>query len=584
MFRKLVSNLSFSPGISTHLAFYARRLRGEDLTRKLSMIFGIGILAFQFVAMVTPTESVNANGPNNVLLRGFSSKSDLINQLRMKDPEHASARALFDHLHIGEAQINAARDTYIPARGSSRLSFGRHRMAASDKAVTVDRTGNTFYARPLGSIATTAKAHVLEGTTADGKYFAVLFTCGNPVVTSLPTPPAPAPAPAPISKTPALQLTKATIPGTPAANSNVRPGDQIGYRIYFSNTGNGDAGNTFVEDSIPRYTEFVKGSIGSGGATRYDYTNTPYPGHGQEPHVYWNYANFQAGATHYYVDFSVKVSSSTPNGTQICNTAFIRGNGAAQKESNKICHKVAVSAAKPPETPPSTTPPPTTVAPTPAPEPAPTTPAPAPTTPPITTPIVSPNIQLSKTAVYLKRDGQTPDRVINANGTTAGPGDVIEYTLKVLNSGSGAQENQPINDDIHDILEYADISNAGGGTLAGGTISWGTAAIPANTTINKVFQVTVKTPIPATPRSGSDIYSYDLSMDNLFNNKVSIKVEAPTVAKQVETTAQQLPATGAETNIFVAFFVAALLIYFYSRNRQLIHETAILTVDHNPGV
>ncbi len=281
-----------------------------------------------------------------------------------------------------------------------------------------------------------------------------------------------------------------------------------------------------------------------------------------------------AGAKNYYVDFYVKVNSNVTNGQQICNTAFIRSVETPQVPSKeKICHTVQVNAAKPPETPQA--PPPVTIIPT-----TPTTP----TIPPVTTPVVSPNIQLAKSAVYLKRDGATPTQLTDANGTTANSGDVIEYTLKVLNSGNGDQAGQLIEDDIHDILEYADVTNFGGGTMAGGSISWGTATIPAHSTITKVFQVTVKTPIPPTPRSSSDGSSYDLTMTNIFTNSISVKVTPPTTAKQIEATTQTLPQTGAGTNLFIACFGAALLVFFYSRNRLLIKEVAILTVDHNPGV
>ncbi len=194
MFRKLVSNLSFSPGVTSQLGFYARRLRGEDLTRKLSMFFGVGLIAFQLLAVVNPATSVNADGPNDVFNGGFTTKEQLIQLL--DNPANIGARSLYDHLGIKAAQIRAASaPKYIPARGNQKLSFGRHRQAASDTALTVNLLGDTFYARPLSSVATTDNARVIEGTTERGTYFAVLLSCGNPLVDSLPpTQTAPPPA------------------------------------------------------------------------------------------------------------------------------------------------------------------------------------------------------------------------------------------------------------------------------------------------------------------------------------------------------------------------------------------------------
>ena len=39
MFKKIVSQLSFSPALVGQLGFYARRLRKEQFTRRLGMVF-----------------------------------------------------------------------------------------------------------------------------------------------------------------------------------------------------------------------------------------------------------------------------------------------------------------------------------------------------------------------------------------------------------------------------------------------------------------------------------------------------------------------------------------------------------------
>src|SRR5665213_1444537 len=126
MFKKLVSNLPFSPGVTGQLAFYARRLRKEDLTRKLSMVFGLAVLAFQLVAVVSPATSIDASGPNDVINGGFSTKAELISLLNQS--QYADAKALYARLGITEARINAAGSpTYVPAKGNHESSLGRHR-------------------------------------------------------------------------------------------------------------------------------------------------------------------------------------------------------------------------------------------------------------------------------------------------------------------------------------------------------------------------------------------------------------------------------------------------------------------------
>jgi hypothetical protein len=348
--------------------------------------------------------------------------------------------------------------------------------------------------------------------------------------------------------------------------------------MSFANTGNLSATNVFVEDSIPKGTSFV--SLGTGGADRTPpngQIDSVYPGHSQEIHSYWQYDRIPAATGGYYVDLTVKVNSGQKDGAQICNRVYIRSNETQQTWSpEKICHIVKKTSTPVPETPHI---PPVVV--------TPTTPVPVPETPPITPPVTPTTptygISLSKSAVYLKHNGSTPSTLLDANKTTAVAGDVIEYTIKVLNSGDAALADLPITDDVYDILEYADITDLGGGSIQGHQLVWSAGAIiPAHTTVTKTFQATVKTPVPATVANGT---SFDLIMHNIFGtNAVDVHVQPPTAAKQLEQTSQQLPETGAGTSLFIVCVIAALLVFFYSRNRQLIHEVAILRVDHNPGV
>ena len=57
MFRKLVSNLSLSPAIVGQLSFYAKRLRKEEATRRLGLIFTALALVVQSFTLLAPPES-----------------------------------------------------------------------------------------------------------------------------------------------------------------------------------------------------------------------------------------------------------------------------------------------------------------------------------------------------------------------------------------------------------------------------------------------------------------------------------------------------------------------------------------------
>jgi len=65
MFKKIISNLSFSPALVGQLGFYAKRLRKEDATRRLALIFVILTLIVQSLAVFQPAESANASNSSD---------------------------------------------------------------------------------------------------------------------------------------------------------------------------------------------------------------------------------------------------------------------------------------------------------------------------------------------------------------------------------------------------------------------------------------------------------------------------------------------------------------------------------------
>ena len=55
MFRKIVSNLPFSPALVGQLGFYAKRLKKEETTRRLGLIFIALALVVQSLAVFQPS-------------------------------------------------------------------------------------------------------------------------------------------------------------------------------------------------------------------------------------------------------------------------------------------------------------------------------------------------------------------------------------------------------------------------------------------------------------------------------------------------------------------------------------------------
>lgn len=229
----------------------------------------------------------------------------------------------------------------------------------------------------------------------------------------------------------------------------------------------------------------------------------------------------------------------------------------------------------PPQPTPTPTPSPT---PTPTPKPTPkpkTTPKPTPTPTPTPKPTPPAEYEKSKSAMNLTRN-------IDATTAPAHAGDLIRYQLTTKNVG-GSPEAYIVVEHIEDILEYATLADDGGATLQDGVLTWPAASIKPGETLIRTFTVKINDPIPATPAGLSDKFSYDLKLDNVYGNGVTISLEPP-VAKQVEGAATSLPQTGTGTSTVIILIVSGLAIFFYCRNRQLADEVRLLRHDYYGGL
>ena len=156
---------------------------------------------------------------------------------------------------------------------------------------------------------------------------------------------------------------------------------------------------------------------------------------------------------------------------------------------------------------------------------------------------------------------------VDATTTKAHPGDVIRYTLYTKNNGALTEKDFIVEDDITDILEYADIKDKNSGTLNNGIISWPATDIVAGETIARVFTVTVKSD-SAWPAGG------DMLMTNIYGNSVDVAVVALGIIPAVKGAATQgvkgLATTGTVLNIIFGTFILLSSIYLYFRERILL--------------
>jgi uncharacterized repeat protein (TIGR01451 family) len=169
-----------------------------------------------------------------------------------------------------------------------------------------------------------------------------------------------------------------------------------------------------------------------------------------------------------------------------------------------------------------------------------------------------------------------------ANGTMAKAGDVITYTLSVENTGKATVLGFIVEENISDILEYAEaetIDFHGGSMNSENLVRWPAADIQPGVTLNQQLTVKVKDPIPQTPISSSDPGSYDLTMTNVYGNAVNIKLP-PTVVKTTEQVTRTLPNTGPAANLTAGFTLLVFVGYFFLRSRLLAKELDLLKVEY----
>lgn len=186
-------------------------------------------------------------------------------------------------------------------------------------------------------------------------------------------------------------------------------------------------------------------------------------------------------------------------------------------------------------------------------------------------------------AVFTKaKSALNVTQTVDATTKPALPGDTIRYSLTTKNTG-GTTEDYAVIEHIEDVLEYADVVDAGGADLAGGVLSWAATKLEPDKSLVKNFTVKVKDPIPTTPVGLSDKFSYDLRMDNIYGTGVQIAITPP-LAKQVEGASTTLPDTGAASTTFLILLVVAVCLFFYFRNRQLMTEIKLLRGEYQGGL
>ncbi len=181
------------------------------------------------------------------------------------------------------------------------------------------------------------------------------------------------------------------------------------------------------------------------------------------------------------------------------------------------------------------------------------------------------------------KSGKNLTQGVDATTIKAQTSDRIEYTVYIENIGQ-TTVSRTISEELSDVMEYASLTQSGGGTYDEKTkvLSWGDIKLNPGEKTSRSFVVQVLASIPTTARGASEPSSYDCIMTNAFGNTVTVPVacEAP---KIIEGTVAELPKTGPGENMLFAGFVGTMVTFFWARSRQLAHEVRLVRKDFNMG-
>ncbi len=531
MFRKIVSNLAFSPALVGQLGFYAKRLRKEESTRRIGLIFTALALVVQSFAVFTPPESANAASGNSIIYGGVKDKSDLLGIYdRNRDSAgHTDLQQIYSYFGIARQDIANGTVTSFNSRDMnlSIQSVGRSTYSWQRDPHAVPGTDSTVYSSLLYKFDSTSWT-IPHGSTypaligkraVDGQWFAIMLGCGNPAYINLPPPP-----PQPTATCSALTITPISRTRfTFTASASKNNGATISGYIYTVKDGNGtvitvknQASNAvtntltydFSKDGKYNVLVTVRTSIGDKTAPSCQKSLTVSP------------------------ESRCTVNSDLVQSSPDCKPCE---NDSTIWYQDKNC---------------------------------------------------------KSDFVLTKKVKNISQIVADANNTTVNAGDRLEYRLIVKNVGK-TTGTYTITDNLADVLEYATLVDAGGGVLITadsgmpvekiGSISWSPISIKPGETIEKIVNVTVKSTIPATPQGVGNPESYNCRMVNDFaGNHTTVLVNCPT-PKVVEQIVTQLPHTGATENMIFAGIVLAVVVYFYARTRQMKSEVRLIRRDLNAG-
>lgn len=263
MFRKLISNISFSPSLMTDIGFYANRLRSEEATRRTTIMFVVFAIIMQSLAVFSPPESANASSEQDIIHGGVSNLDDLL--LRY-DHNESDLKDIYDTLGITRAELASAHSSSIPIKSDTYITtrYGQLGHGSNEVSVSYPRsTGGVGvrYLTPYGNLSNRlSSTEGWIGSSSTLGWFAIAKANGGVILKSLPSSYDKKTSSLPVTKT----LTAKNLSQPMNHDAVAEPNDKIAYTLKAVNPADSSQTSTFEIriDDLLEYATLIDAGAG----------------------------------------------------------------------------------------------------------------------------------------------------------------------------------------------------------------------------------------------------------------------------------------------------------------------------------
>ena len=306
MFRKLVTNLPYSPGLLNQVGFYAKRLKQEEFIRRLGLVFAVLALLINInISIFSPQASVLASPGNDVVTGGIVGDTVSSIQQHAINAMQGSAytAAIFDYYGITEQDIRNTALQTINTGDESLRSVGRQAFGRGAESCKTHQ-GYSFCERSIYAAYNYRGLNVraLTGLRANkvghaDPWFALIESCGNVVIR--------------VGKDESISLAKTL---SPQQNQLVKAGDTIDFRIKIKSNNENGALFPRIKDTLPEHTEYISHSP----KDMFDKVNI----NGRQVELVGTRPLYGLGPyEERIITITTRVLPSAPEGARLCNKA-----------------------------------------------------------------------------------------------------------------------------------------------------------------------------------------------------------------------------------------------------------------------